>query len=109
MGSAASKMNTTCPDFNEEQNLDRGETQRFDGEEIAGEELDTVMVEKSAPRKPAVRPLSGRGNAVAAQDITNRDGIGGMSQLEEFAADPFVAPAWVLLCHLQNQVLQVVG
>ena len=109
MGSTTGNMNAACPDFNEEQNIDCVESQGFDGEEITGEELISVMIEKSAPRKPAVSPLWSRGNAMASQDVANRDGINAVAQLEEFAADPFVSPAQVLLCHLQNQALQVFG
>ena len=61
MGSTTGNMNAARPDFNEEQNIDRVESQGFDGEEITGEELISVMIEKSASRKPAVSPLWGRG------------------------------------------------
>ena len=98
---AAREVDAACAQFNEEEHVDRFEPQGFDGEEIAGDELILVMVEKSALRKSAVSPLWGRRNAMPLEEITDSRAIDGVAEFDQFAFNMVVAPTTVLAGELK--------
>ena len=63
VGAAASEVHAPRSHLNEEQDMDRFEEERLDGEEITGQQLVLVLLEEVAPRcRPS--PLWGRRHAV---------------------------------------------
>lgn len=49
MRSAASEVDAPCVEFNEEQDVEGFEAERFDGEEITGQELIFVVTHEVLP------------------------------------------------------------
>jgi hypothetical protein len=77
---AANDVDTAGADFDEEQNVDRLQEQRLNGEEVASEYLILIVVEECSPG--SMTTLRSRRDVVASQDFLDGRASNIVSQFE---------------------------
>ena len=86
------QVNTTRSHFNEEKNIQSLQAERFNREEIAGQDLMAIVVQKRAPRAGASFTLRRGRNTVSTQDVTECGFTDGVTQLLQFALQLATTP-----------------
>src|SRR5258708_4015896 len=90
--------------FDEEQDIDSVQRDRFNGEAIASEHLGSVVVEKSTPGTPTT--LWRRRQVMASHDIAHGTAIQFITQFEQLALYLVKTHARIFACQADNQVFQ---
>jgi hypothetical protein len=96
-------MHATALELDEEEHERRRRRDRLNGEEVAGEDSCGLVTEKlspARPRAPRRRPKSG-----GQQDAPDRARRAAQAELEQLPGDPRIAPARVLACKAQYELL----
>src|SRR5450432_3450801 len=95
---------SACSQFEEKQDVERLQGDRLHGEEIAGQHLCPVVVQKGPPR--AAPALRGRQQMVPAHHVGHRAWIQRVTQLEQLAVDLVIAHPWIFPRQSHNQPFQ---
>ena len=89
-------------EFDDEQDVEPGQADRLDGEEVTGQHPAGLSAQELRPARSAA--ARGRSEPVPAQDVPDRGRGHGDAELGAFAGDPLVAPPRVLPGHAQHQI-----
>ena len=109
MGGDARDVHAPRANLEEEQDVDRLQEERLDGEEVAGQELLPVPAQAGPPGVAASPALRGGRDVVPLEDVADGRAAEGVAQLAQLAVDPAVAPAPVLGGEPQDQGFQLGG
>jgi hypothetical protein len=90
------------PELDSEQDVQRAEPDRLDGEEVEGQDAAGLGREELSPRGAA--PARGGAETFSAKDRPNRRGGDTDAELQQLAPDPHVAPSWVLFGHSRDEL-----
>ena len=104
--SDASEMHLAGAEFDKEEHVEGLQADSLQGEKVAGQDLIFVMAHEVTPTDGTVANAC-REYPVAVEHIAN--GCLGclVTQLQEFAFDLAISPAWVLLCKAENQIFKL--
>ena len=91
---ATSEVNSTSTEFDEEERIDCSQHDRFDGEEITGEHLVFVVIEKRAPGR--ITSNWSRRDTMSAKYGADRGLRYDIAQFEQFTFDLAIATARIL-------------
>ena len=99
-------MNSSGPELNEEQYVNRFQEERFDGEEITCQNLVFVVIHQVTPtmRSPA---LWSRRNVVPSQDVGDSFVTDSVAKLFEFTLNPVIAEIVILLCQSNHETFEL--
>ena len=100
------EMNTSGPKFDEEEHIDRLQKQRFDREEIAGQDLVFVVSHQVTPTR-GTSTLWRRRNVVPSQDVGDSFVTDSVAKLFEFTLNPIVAEIVILLCQSNHETFEL--
>ena len=99
-------MNTSAPDFNEEQYVNRFQEERFGGEEITGQDLVFVVIHQVTPTRRSTTFWSRR-NVVPSQDVGDSFVTDSVAKLFEFTLNPIVAEIVILLRQSNHETFEL--
>ena len=105
MGGAAGEVDATSADLNEEQHIGCLEEQRFNREEVARQNLVSVVIHQVTPTGGTFPIWRGK-NVVPLQDVGNRLFAYAVSELAKFALDLAIAPVSVFLRKPDDEALE---
>ena len=105
VGTTTSEMNAAAAEFDEEEDVQAAEPQRFDGEEVAGDHRGGIRTKELAPVE--LGASAGRRDACVTEDLGNRRGRDLLTDPCELADDPLVAPARILTRKPQHQLAKL--
>ena len=106
MERAAGEMDAAAADLDEEEDVELGQPDGVDDEEVGGEEVIAVLADELPPGAMAATG-SGR-EAVAAEQASNGEVGAAPAELEDLALDTTVAPARVLASDAEDQLAELV-
>src|SRR5204863_3172041 len=93
-GGAACDVDAPAVELEEEEHIEASEPERFDSEEVAGDDRVGVSTHEVAPAE--LGASTGRRHAGLPQDLGDRRCRHAHSDTGEFTDDPLVAPARIL-------------
>ena len=99
-------MNTSAPDLNEEQYVNRFQEERFDGEEITGQDLVFVVIHQVTPTRRSSTLWSQR-NVGLSQDVGDSFVTDSVAELFEFSLNAIVAEIVILLCQSNHETFEL--
>src|SRR5262249_25312057 len=102
---AAGQVNATAADLDEEEEVEPGHPDRVDAEEVTGQHLVGVLADELAPG--ALAALGSRRQVVATEHLADGEVGALVPKLQQLARDATVAPACVLSCQLQNELVEL--
>jgi hypothetical protein len=102
---AAGEVNATAANLDKEEDIEPGQPDRVDGEEVAGQDLVGVLVDELAPR--SLTAARGWQQAMTAKHPAHGLVGAAMAHLAKLALDSPVPPTWVLPRQLQDQIMNL--
>jgi hypothetical protein len=96
-------MNAAAPEFTEEQHVQRLQPSRFNGEEVTGNDLILVVVEKRAPPAPLLAAFRGRRDTPSFEHVPDRRTPDVMPEFAKLALQLAIAPRRIFLREAQEQ------
>jgi hypothetical protein len=96
------KVDTTCPNFDEKEDVEGLQANRFDGEEITCQHGVLVVIEEGSPCRGHF-PVGNRQYAVTTQNLTDCFMANTIAELFQFARDAVIAPL-ILASQLEHQL-----
>lgn len=106
MRGAASKVNATAAQLDEEEHIQRLQEERLNGEKIASQNLVFIMAHQMAPARGAT--AFGRWwNTVPSEDVANRFVADCITQFSQFALNLAIASIRVLARQPYNESFDI--
>jgi hypothetical protein len=102
---AAGEVNTAAADLDEEEDVEPGQPDGVDGEEVGGQDLVGVLANELAPGALA-SPRSWR-QTVSAEHLADGEVGAAVAELDELAVDTAIAPARVLPGEADDELVQL--
>jgi hypothetical protein len=101
---AAGEVDAAAGELDEEEDVEPGQPDGVDGEEVGGQDLVGMLADELVPG--ALAAAWSREQAVAAEDLADGEVRAAMAEAEEFALDAAVAPARVFAGEAEDELVE---
>jgi hypothetical protein len=101
---AAGDVDAAAAELDQEEDVERGQPDGVDGEEVGGHDLVGVLPDELAPG--AMTASGSREQVMAAEDLADGDVGAAVAEPEQFTLDATVAPAGVLAGEAEDELVE---
>lgn len=102
---AAGDVDAAAAELDEEEDVEPGQPDRVDDEEVGGQDLVGMLADELTPR--AVAASGSREQVVSAEDVADGDVGAAVADPEQFTLDAAVAPAGVLAGETDDELVEI--